>query len=289
MEEILNNIQEWFVGLLKSCIISNLDGMFDSINSGVGTIGTLAGMTPAQWNAGVFSMIRSISNYAIVPVAGMILTAILCYELITMVMEKNNLHDVDTWMFFKWIFKVFVAVFLVTHTFDITMSIFEIAQYIVQHCTGLISGSASINFAEALGNVEELLEEIGAGEMFGLLMETLFLRITAPAISICIMLVLLGRIIEIYIFCSVGAIPFATIVNREWGQIGTHYLRSLAALGLQGFFIMICVAVYTVLVGQIGRTNSIHTAIWACIGYTILLCFALFKTSAVSKSICNAH
>ena len=289
MQNILDSIQEWLITFLKSCIISNLDGMFDSVNSGVGTVASQVGMTPAQWNAGVFSMIRSISDHVVVPIAGMILTAVLCCELITMIMEKNNLHDFDTFTLFKWMFKVFVAVYLVTHTFDITMAIFELSQYIVQQCSGLITGSTSISFAEALDNVEELLEEMGGGELFGLLVETLLLRITAPAISICVMLVLMGRIVEIYIYCSVGAIPFATLTNREWGQIGTNYLRSLAALGLQGFFIMICVAVYAVLLGQIGRTDSIHTAIWTCTGYTVLLCFTLFKTSAVSKSILNAH
>lgn len=176
-----------------------------------------------------------------------------------------------------------------THTFDITMGIFDVAQHIVQQSAGIISGTTSVDFATALGNVAAQLETMGVGELLGLVVETLILRITAPVISICVMLVLVGRMIEIYIFCSVGAIPLATMTNREWGQTGQNYLRGLAALGLQGFFIMLCVAIYAVLIGQIGSGGSIHASIWKCMDYTVLLCFSLFKSGSVSKSILNAH
>ena len=247
------------------------------------------GQTPAAWNAGVFSMIQSLSETVVVPIAGIIITFVLSYELITMIIEKNNLHDFDTFNIFKWIFKAFVAVYLVTHTFDITMAIFDVAQYIVQQSAGVITGSTSVDFAAALGDIAAQLEPMGIGELFGLLVETMLLRVTAPILSLCIMLVLVGRMVEIYIYCSVGAIPFATMTNREWGQMGNNYLRGLVALGLQGFFIMICVAIYSVLIGQIGGAGNLHIAIWQCAGYTVLLCFSLFKTGAVSKSILNAH
>ena len=184
---------------------------------------------------------------------------------------------------------MFVAVYLVTHTFDITMAIFELAQTVVQQSAGVITGTTSIDFAAALGDVAAQLETMEIGELFGLLVETMLLKITMPVLSFCVMLVLIGRMIEIYIYCSVGAIPFATMANRDWGQTGNNYLRGLVALGLQGFFIMICVAIYAVLVGQIGSADNIHIAIWQCAGYTVLLCFSLFKTGAVSKSIFNAH
>ena len=247
------------------------------------------GTTPAAWNAGVFSMIRNLSDTVVVPVAGIILTFVLCYELISMLMEKNNFHDFETFALYKWILKVFVAVYLVTHTFDITMAIFELAQTVVQQSAGVITGTTSIDFAAALGDVAAQLETMEIGELFGLLVETMLLKITMPVLSFCVMLVLIGRMIEIYIYCSVGAIPFATMANRDWGQMGNNYLRGLVALGLQGFFIMICVAIYAVLVGQIGSADNIHIAIWQCAGYTVLLCFSLFKTGAVSKSIFNAH
>lgn len=184
---------------------------------------------------------------------------------------------------------MFVAVYLVTHTFDITMAIFELAQTVVQQSAGVITGTTSIDFAAALGDVAAQLETMEIGELFGLLVETMLLKITMPVLSFCVMLVLIGRMIEIYIYCSVGAIPFATMANRDWGQMGNNYLRGLVALGLQGFFIMICVAIYAILVGQIGSADNIHIAIWQCAGYTVLLCFSLFKTGAVSKSIFNAH
>ena len=289
MLNILEIIQDWIKDILRDCIMGNLDGMFDQINNEVGEVASTVGMTPADWNAGVFSMIRSLSDNVVVPIAGIILTFVLCYELITMIIEKNNLHDFETFTLYKWIFKVFVAVYLVTHTFDITMAIFEVGQSVVQQSSGVINGSTNIEFAAALGDVEAQLETMEIGELFGLLVETMLLKITMPILSFCVMIVLIGRMIEIYIYCSVGAIPFSTMVNRDWGQMGNNYLRGLVALGLQGFFIMVCVAIYAILVGQIGSAENIHIAIWQCAGYTVLLCFSLFKTGAVSKSIFNAH
>lgn len=289
MLNILDIITDWIKGILRACIMGNLDGMFDQINSEVGEVAANVGTTPAAWNAGVFSMIRSLSDNVVVPIAGIILTFVLCYELITMIIEKNNLHDFETFTLYKWIFKVFVAVYLVTHTFDITMAIFEVGQSVVQQSSGVINGSTNIEFAAALGDVEAQLETMEIGELFGLLVETMLLKITMPILSFCVMIVLIGRMIEIYIYCSVGAIPFSTMVNRDWGQMGNNYLRGLVALGLQGFFIMVCVAIYAILVGQIGSAENIHIAIWQCAGYTVLLCFSLFKTGAVSKSIFNAH
>ena len=289
MLNILDIILDWIKQMLRDCIMGNLDGMFDQINTEVGEVAGNVGTTPEAWNSGVFSMIRSLSDNVVVPIAGIIITFVLCYELITMIIEKNNLHDFETFTLYKWIFKVFVAVYLVTHTFDITMAIFEVGQSVVQQSSGIISGSTSVDFAAALGDIEAQLETMEIGELFGLLVETMLLRITMPILSFCVMLVLVGRMIEIYIYCSVGAIPFATMTNRDWGQMGNNYLRGLVALGLQGFFIMICVAIYAVLSGQISSSGNIHIAIWQCAGYTVLLCFSLFKTGAISKSIFNAH
>ncbi len=289
MLNILDTIQEWIMGILKECIMGNLNGMFDQINTEVGEVAANVGTTPAAWNAGVFSMIRNLSDNVVVPIAGMVLTFVMCYELISMIIDRNNLHDFETFAIYKWIVKTFVAVYLVSHTFDITMAIFEMGQSVVQRSAGIITGSTSVDFATALGDVSAQLDAMGIGELFGLLVETMLLKITMPILSLCVMLVLIGRMIEIYIYCSVGAIPFATMTNREWGQMGQNYLRGLVALGLQGFFIMICVAIYAVLVGQIGSGANLHAAIWQCAGYTVLLCFSLFKTGAVSKAILNAH
>ena len=289
MLNILDIIKDWIKEILRECIMGNLDGMFDQINNEVGEVAANVGTTPAAWNAGVFSMIRNLSDNVVVPIAGMVLTFVMCYELISMIIDRNNLHDFETFALFKWIIKTFVAVYLVSHTFDITMAIFEMAQMVVQRSAGIITGSTSVDFAAALGDVSAQLDAMGIGELFGLLVETMLLKITMPILSLCVMLVLIGRMIEIYIYCSVGAIPFATMTNREWGQMGQNYLRGLVALGLQGFFIMICMAIYAALIGQIGSGASLHMAIWQCAGYTVLLCFSLFKTGAVSKSILNTH
>ena len=289
MLNILDIITDWIKGILRDCIMGNLDGMFDQINSEVGEVSANVGTTPAAWNAGVFSMIRNLSDNVVVPIAGMIITFVLCYELISMLMEKNNFHDFETYAIYKWVLKAFIAVYLVTHTFDITMAIFELAQNVVQQSAGIITGTTSIDFATVIGDVSTQLEAMELGELFGLLVETMLLKITMPILSFCVMIVLVGRMIEIYIYCSIGAIPFATMTNREWGQMGQNYLRGLVALGMQGFFIMICVAIYAVLVGQITSGTNLHIAIWQCAGYTVLLCFSLFKTGSVSRSIFNAH
>ena len=289
MLNILDQIGQWIKEFLIECITGNLSGLFDQVNEAVGDVAADVGKTPQDWNAGVFSMIRSLSDNVIVPIAGIILTFVLCYELISMITEKNNMHDFDTFNIFKWIFKVFVATYLVTHTFDITMAIFELAQTIVQQSAGVITGNTSIQFDSVMGSLTAQLETMGNGELFGLLVETVLIRITTPILSVCVMLVLVGRMVEIYIYCSVGAIPFATMTNREWGQMGNNYLRGLVALGLQGFFIIVCIAVYSVLVSNIGSAANIHGTIWSCAGYTLLLCFSLFKTSSISRSIFNAH
>jgi len=289
MLNILDTIKEWLKTILMECIIGNLTGLFDQVNTQVGEVATEVGKTPASWNAGVFSMIRNLSENVVVPLAGIIITFVLTYELITMIIDRNNLHDFDTFTIFKWIFKAFVAVYLVTHTFDIIMAIFEMGQRIVQQSAGIITGTTSVDFAAAIGDVQSQLDAMELGELFGLFVETLLLKITTPILSLCVMLVLVGRMIEIYIYCSVGAIPLATMANRDWGQMGNNYLRGLVALGLQGFFIMICVAIYAILIGEIGSGANLHISIWQCAGYTVLLCFSLFKTGSVSKGILNAH
>lgn len=289
MLNILGQIEQWIKDFLVSCITGNLSGLFDQVNQAVGDVATDVGKSPQEWNGGIFSMIQSLSDSVIVPIAGIIITFVLCYELISMITEKNNMHDFDTFNIFKWIFKVFVATYLVTHTFDITMAIFDLSQHVVHQSAGVITGETAINFEAALGSLTSQLETMEIGELFGLLVETVLLKAAVPILSICIMLVLVGRMIEIYIFCSVGAIPFATMTNREWGQMGNNYLRGLVALGFQGFFIMVCVAIYSALVSSIGSAENIHIAIWSCTGYTILLCFSLFKTGSISKGIFNAH
>ena len=289
MESILDKITEWLKTMLVEGIITNLSGMFDNVNQQVGEIAGQVGLTPAAWNAGVFAMIRSLSESVIIPIAGVILAFVMTYELIQMVIDRNNLHDIDTWIFFKWIFKTFVAVLLVTHTFDIVMGIFDMAQSVVNSASGVISADASVDLATTVADLQTRLSAMELGPLFGLWFQSLFIGFTMQALSICIFLVIYGRMIEIYLVTSVGPIPMATMVNREWGGMGQNYLRSLLALAFQAFLIMVCVGIYAVLVQNIATETDIIKAVWTTLGYTVLLCFTLFKTGSLAKSIFNAH
>ena len=289
MGGILDKLDEWLRGLLTEGIIGNLSGMFNTVNTKVGEIAGEVGQTPLSWNSGVYSMIRNISETVIVPIAGVILTFVMCYELIQLVTEKNNMHDVDGWMFFKWIFKTFCAVMIVTNTWNIVMGIFDVGQSVVNRSAGVIIGDTALDVNTVIGNIEARLETLGTGELFGLWFQSIFVGLTMNALSICIMLVIYGRMIEVYLTTSVGPIPLATMINRDWGHTGQNYLKSLFALAFQAFLIMVCVGIYSVLVRNIGTTGDISGAIWACMGYTVLLCFALFKTGSLSKSLFGAH
>ena len=262
MQSILDKLAEWLKELLISGILGNLSGMFDTVNTKVGEIAGEVGMTPSAWNGGVFNLIRSLSETVIIPIAGIILTFVMCYELIQLVIEKNNLHDVDTWIFFKWIFKTFVAVFLVTNTWNIVMAIFDVAQNVVSQSGGIISGSTSIDLSTAIPDMEAQLEAMDLGPLLGLWFQSMVVGLTMNILSICIFLVVYGRMIEIYLVTSVGPIPFATMSNREWSSVGQNYLKSLIALGFQAFLIMICVGIYAVLIQEISTADNISAAIW---------------------------
>ena len=289
MQSILDAINEWLKELLIGAINGNLSTMFGDVNDKVGTIAAEVGKTPQAWNANIFSMIQSLSENVIVPLAGLVITYVLCYELINMVIDRNNMHDVDTFMFFKWFFKAWVAVFLVTHTFDITMAVFDVAQHVVSSSAGVISGSTSIDVAGALSSLQEGLNALEVPELLLLVMETTLVSFGMKIMSVIITVVIYGRMIEIYLYCSVSPIPFATMTNREWGQIGNNYLRGLIALGFQGFLIMVCVGIYSVLVSSMVVADNLHTAIFSLAAYTVLLCFMLLKSGSIAKSLFSAH
>ena len=289
MDVIKKAIVDWLREILIGGIISNLSGMFDSVNEKVGTIAAEVGKTPQGWNASIFSMIQTLSENVIVPIAGLVITYVLCVELISMVTEKNNLHDIDTWMFFKWSFKTAAAVLIVTNTWNIVMGIFDAAQSVVNSAGGVIVSDASIDISSVVADLETRLAEMELGPLFGLWFQSLFVGITMWALTICIFIIVYGRMIEIYLVTSIAPIPMATMMNREWGQTGQNYLRGLLALGFQAFLIIVCVAIYAVLVQNIAVGSDISYAIWTCMGYTVLLCFTLFKSSSLAKSIFHAH
>ena len=289
MQSIIDKITEWLKEILVSGIMGNLSGMFDNVNQKVGEIAGEVGMTPSAWNGGVFSMIQNLSETVIIPIAGLILTFVMCYELIQMVIEKNNMHDIDTFMFFKWVFKTFVAVMIITNTFNIVMAVFDLSQYVVSSAAGVIISDTSIDISSVIVDMEPRLMEMELGPLLGLWLQSMFIGITMYILSICIFIVIYGRMIEIYLMTSLAPIPFATMSNREMGSMGQNYLRSLFALGFQAFLIMVCVGIYSVLVQSISTDADVIGAIWSCVGYTVLLCFTLFKTGSLAKSIFNAH
>ena len=289
MDFLWNKVTEWLKEMLIGSIMGNLTGLFDSVNEQVSEIATTVGTTPQGWNAGVVSMIQSLSETVIVPIAGIILTFVMTYELIQMIIDRNNMHDFETFMFFKWIFKTFVAVTIVTNTWNIVMAVFDVAQHVVNNAAGVIVSNTDMDLSSVVTNMEARLMEMEIGPLFSLWFQSLLVGIISWVLTICIFVIVYGRMIEIYLVTSIAPIPMATMSNREWGQMGQNYLRSLFALGFQAFLIIICVAVYAVLVQTISVDTDVIKAIWTCIGYTVLLCFTLFKTSSLARSIFNAH
>lgn len=288
MQSILEQITDWLKSMIISGIMGNLSGMFDSVNQQVGQIAGDVGTTPANFSPAVFSMIRNISESVILPIAGMVLTFIACYELIQMLIEHNNLANFETWTFFKWVFKTFLAVTLISNTFNITMAVFDVAQQVISRSGGLISGSTSVSDA-TLTAMQATLEGMDLGPLLGLYLQTFVVQVTMLALSAIIFVIGYGRMVEIYLMVSLAPIPFATFGNHEQSHTGQNYLRSLFALGFQGFLIMICVGIYAVLIQNLSFSDNIISSIWGVMGYTVLLAFTLFKTGSLAKSVFAAH
>jgi hypothetical protein len=281
-------ITEWLKELLIEGIMGNLTGLFDTVNTRVGEIAVQVGTTPAAWNAGVFSLIRQISETVILPIAGLILTFVATYELIQMLIDRNNLHDIDTWMFFKWIFKTAAAILILSNTFNIVNAVFDLSQSVIVRSAGIIQGSTDIT-PDMLATLEATLETMELGPLLGLFMQSLLIGLTMEIMGIIIFVLVYGRMLEIYMLTSLAPIPVATLSNRETGQMGQNYIKSLFAVGFQGLLILLCVGIYGVLVQGIAIGGDPIGAIWGCVGYTVLLCFMLFKTGTISKSIFAAH
>ena len=289
MDFIKQQITEWLKEILVGGIMNNLSGMFDNVNSQVGQIASQVGTTPQAWNTGIYNMIRALSENVMMPIAGLILAFVMTLELIQIITDKNNLHDIEVAVFFKWIFKTACAILIVTNTWNIVMGIFDVAQSVVNSAAGLIVSDTSIDISSVTANLQTRLMAMDLGPLFGLWFQSIFVGFTMWALTICIFIIVYGRMIEIYLATSIAPIPMATMLNRESGGMGQNYLGSLFALGFQGFLMIVCVAIYAVLVKSISVSTDISKAIWTCMGYTVLLCFTLFKTGSLAKSIFNAH
>ena len=286
---LFDGIANWLKELLINAVMASFTSMFGMVNDQVTDIAVQVGQTPAGWNAGIFAMIRMLSETVVLPIAGVILTFVMCYELINMIIERNNMSDFDTFVIYKWIFKTFVAVFILTNTFNIVVGVFELAQSVINDSAGFIVGDLELGNDAMMDAILVQLEAISIGELLGLFLETQIVKICMGIMSIFVFIVVWGRMMEIYVVISLAPIPLSTMTNKEWGQMGNNYLKGLFALGFQGFLIMICVAMYAVLVGAIATAGNIHGAIWTVAGYTALLCFMLLKTGAISKSIFGSH
>ena len=283
-------ITEWLRGLLIDGIMGNLEGLFTNLNNRVGEIAVEVGTSPATWNAGVFSLIRQLSETVVLPIAGIVLTFIMCYELIQMLIDRNNLHDIDTWLFFKWIIKTFIAVTILSNTFNIVMAVFDVAQSVVAQSAGLVQGTTDIT-PNMLANMQATIEGMELGPLLGLWLQSFVVHHTMTALNIFIFVVVYGRMIEIYMLTSLAPLPFATVVNRDLGHMGHNYFRSLLAIGFQGLLIIVCLAIYAVLIQSItaaGGTDIFET-IWTAIGCTVLRCFTLLKTGSLAKAVFGAH
>ena len=289
MDFLWNRLTEWLKEMLVGGIMDNLTGLFDSVNEQVSEIAGTVGQTPQGWNGGVFSMIQNLSENMVVPIAGIILAIVVTMELIQMLIDRNNMHDFDTFMIYKWIFKTFISVTIVTNTWNIVMAVFDVAQNVDNNAAGIIISDTALDLSSVITNMEARLMDMEIGSLFSLWFQSMLVGMISWGLTISIFVIVYGRMIEIYLVTSIAPIPMATMGNREWSQMGQNYLRSLFALGFQAFLIIICVAVYAVLVQTIAVDEDVIKAIWTCIGYTVLLCFTLFKTSSLSKSIFNAH
>ena len=283
-------ITDWLKSLLIDGILGNLDGLFTDVNNQVGEIATQVGTTPEAWNSAVFSLIRQLSETVVLPIAGLVLTFVATYELIQLIIDRNNLHDLDSWIFFKWIFKTFMAVMILSNTFNIVMAVFDMSQSVIQNAGGLIQSNTAVP-ADMMNDLEATLQEMEIGPLLGLWLQTMLIGFTMKAIGIVIFIIVYGRMLEIYMMSSLAPIPLATMVNREIGGMGQNYLKALLAVGFQGFLILVCVAIYAILVQGIATAGAadIIGAVWTVMGYTVLLCFTLFKTGSLAKSIFGTH
>lgn len=290
MPAVIERLSEFIKEVLTGWITSNLQGMFTDVNDKVGTIAAEVGQTPSTWNGSIFSMVQSLSDTVIVPIAGMVITAVLCYELINAVISSNAIHDQDVGVLFKYLFKAGIAVWLLSHTSDMVLGIFDIGSYVVSQAGRAISGSTNIDVEATLESIlESQVDSMGIGELIGLGMETMIVSFAMKIMSVLITVILYGRMMEIYLYVSVAPIPMATLGNHEWGSIGTNYVKGVAALAFQGFFMMVCVGIYAALVSSISVAQNLHSALWGVAGYTVLLCFMLFKTGTISQSIFNSR
>lgn len=289
MDKILKAIEESIRDFLIGVCQTNLETMFNYVNEKAGDIASIAGQTPGDFNSGILNLVKDLSDNVMIPIAGIVLTYVLVYELISMVIERNHGNEFNSFDFFKYFFKMCIAVELVTHTFTISMAIFDVGQYIVQQASGVISSDTAIDATSTISSLSAQMQTMELSELFLLVLETLIISFFTKILSVIITTIMYGRMIEIYLYCSVSPVPFSTLMNREWGSIGTNYIRGLLALAFQGFFMTICVGIYAVLIKSMAISPDPHMSLFSILAYTLVLAISLYHTGSLSKSLFNAH
>lgn len=209
MDFLTDWLTDWLKELLIGGIMGNLEGLFDYVNTQVGEIAVQVGTTPAAWNAGVFSLIRQLSETVILPIAGLVLTFVATYELIQMLLEKNNMHEFDVANIYKWMFKTACAIFILSNTFDIVMAVFDVSQTVIAQAGGLIQGSTDIT-PDMITELETTLEGMDLGPLLGLWLQSSIIGVTMWALGIVIFVLVYGRMLEIYLLTSLAPIPNST-------------------------------------------------------------------------------
>lgn len=286
---IVDKIKDMLKEILIGNITANFESMFGEINNKIGSIATDVGQTPMGWNKEVYNFIKNINDDVIIPIAGLIITAVLCIELIQMVMERNNMQDADSFELYKYVIKAFVAVYLASHAFEFSMAVFDVAQTLVNKAAGVVGASTTFTSEELLASIETL-KELDLGKLFGLVIETTIFKGVLWVVGILINIIIAGRMFEIYVYSSISSIPFATMGNKEWGQIGINYIKGLFALGLQGLFLMICLGIYNVLIKTVVLSSAdFIAALSSIVGFALLLGVMMFKSGSISKSVMNAN
>ena len=228
---ITDSITETIRDFLRGWVMANLEDLFGGVNDKVGQIANEVSKTPSTWNSSIFGTIRTLSDNVVVPIAGIIITYVLCYELISMVIEKNNMHDFDTALFFKYLFKACIAVLLLSNTSQFVMAAFDVGSSMTLTAGRVITGDTTVRIPSTIQTIfNEQLHHMPTGDLISLGFETMLCKLCLRFISLFITVILYGRMIEIYLYVSVAPIPFATLSNKEWGNIGSNYIRGVFAL-----------------------------------------------------------
>ncbi len=302
MDFVFERLDLWIKGILADTVCSNLRSMMETIQTLTVGLDSELALSPDSYNADMWSMLQNVIDSAIVPVASLVLTAIMCLELISWLNEQNNMRTTGDIMaqFVKFIVRLFIGVLLVQKSYDITLWVFRLSNFVIFNAIGTIntSISADILSGSSLEAIKETLVTLEIGDLLTIIGVSFLASLATVIIQAAAWIVILGRVIQIYMYCSVGAIPYATLTHKETSGIGKNYLLNLAALGFQGFFMLIAIAMYGYLINDaiskldpgdlvspMGFISFVLKLL--CCGGALL--FTLIGSKSLSKSIFNAH